>query len=243
MEGAAAPFGRQEDGSAMADSFVVVFALFPDLTQLDFTGPWEVLTRIPGAEVIVASEAGGTVEARGGLAFAGVRRLAEVERCDLICIPGGPGTAAAMLDDAYMTQVKRLAAGARYITSVCTGSLILGAAGLLKGKRAACHWASREFLVEFGAIPARERVVIHGDIITGGGVTAGIDFGLSVVAEVAGREHAEYVQLSLEYAPKPPFKSGEPWTASDGLVKRYLQATRAWTEARGEAVKIAAARL
>ena len=224
-------------------AFVVVFALFPDLTQLDFTGPWEVLTRLPGAEVIVASEAGGVVEARGGLAFAGTRRLAEVERCDLICIPGGPGTADAMLDLAYMAEVKRLAAGARYVTSVCTGSLVLGAAGLLKGKRAACHWASRQFLAAFGAIPAKERVVIDGNVVTGGGVTAGIDFGLTIMAEIAGRQHAEYVQLSLEYAPKPPFKAGEPWTASDSLVKRYLEATRAWTEARGAAVKTAASRL
>jgi len=226
-----------------AQPFIVVFALFPDLTQLDFTGPWEVLTRLPGAEVIIASEVGGVVEARHGLAFAGVRRLAEVERCDLICVPGGPGTADAMLDEAYIAEVKRLAAGARYVTSVCTGSLILGAAGLLKGKRAACHWASRQFLEAFGATAARERVVIDGNIITGGGVTAGIDFGLTVAAEVAGREHAEYIQLSLEYGPKPPFKSGEPWTASDALVRRYLQGTRAWTEEREKAVKIAAARL
>ena len=223
--------------------FVIVFAIFPDLTQLDFTGPWEVLTRLPGAQAIIASEAGGTVEARGGLAFAGVRRLAEIARCDLICIPGGPGTADAMLDEAYVAEVKRLAAGARYVTSVCTGSLVLGAAGLLKGKRAACHWASRQFLEAFGAIPSRERVQVHGNVITGGGVTAGIDFGLAIAAEVAGRQHAEYIQLSLEYAPKPPFKAGEPWTASDKLVKRYLDATRAWTEARGEAVKTAASRL
>ena len=224
-------------------SFIVVFALFPDLTQLDFTGPWEVLTRLPGAEVIIASEAGGTVHARHGLAFAGVRRLAEIERCDLICVPGGPGTAAAMLDEAFIAEVKRLAGGARYITSVCTGSLVLGAAGLLKGKRAACHWASRQFLAEFGAIPAKERVVVHGNVITGGGVTAGIDFGLTVAEEVAGREHAEFIQLSLEYAPKPPFKSGVPWTAPDALVKRYLDATRAWTEERAKAVRAAVARL
>ena len=151
------------------EPFVVVFALFPDLTQLDFTGPWEVLTRIPGAEVIIASQAGGTVHARHGLAFEGTRRLDDVERCDLICIPGGPGTADAMLDAAFIANVKRLAADARFITSVCTGSLVLGAAGLLKGKHAACHWASRQFLTEFGAIPDKERVVVHGNVITGGG--------------------------------------------------------------------------
>ena len=228
----------------MADKpFIVVFALFPDLTQLDFTGPWEVLTRIPGAEVILASREGGTIHARHGLAFEGIGRLSEVERCDLICIPGGPGTADAMLDEAYIAEVKRLAAGARYITSVCTGSLVLGAAGLLKGKRAACHWASRQFLQEFGAIPDKDRVVVHGNVITGGGVTAGIDFGLTIAAEVCGREHAEYIQLALEYAPKPPFKSGVPWTAPDSLVARYLAATKAWTEERGKAVKAAVERL
>ena len=224
-------------------AFVVVFAIFEDLTQLDFTGPWEVLTRLPGAEVIIASQKGGTIRARHGLAFEGTRRLAEVERCDLICIPGGPGTAAAMLDQDFIDNVRRLAEGARYVTSVCTGSLILGAAGLLKGKRAACHWASRQFLEAFGAIPAKERVAIDGRIITGGGVTAGIDFGLTIAAEVAGRTHAEYIQLSLEYAPKPPFKSGVPWTASDALVERYLKATQAWTEERAEAVKTAASKL
>ena len=229
----------------MADPspFIVVFALFDDLTQLDFTGPWEVLTRLPGAQVIIASKDGGTVRARHGLAFEGARRLTEIDRCDLICIPGGPGTAAAMLDESYIAEVRRLADGARYVTSVCTGSLILGAAGLLKGKRAACHWASRQFLEAFGAVPAKERVAIDGRIITGGGVTAGIDFGLTVAAEVAGRAHAEYIQLSLEYAPKPPFKSGVPWTASDALVEHYLKLSKAWTEERAAAVKVAAARL
>jgi transcriptional regulator GlxA family with amidase domain len=223
--------------------FVTVFALFEDLTQLDFTGPWEVLTRIPRSETIIASRDGGTVRARLGLAFEGTRRLADVERCDLICVPGGPGTAAAMLDEAFIAQVRRLAEGARYITSVCTGSLVLGAAGLLKGRKAACHWASRQFLEAFGAEAARERVVIDGNVITGGGVTAGIDFGLAVAAEVAGRAQAEFIQLALEYNPKPPFKSGVPWTASDALVDRYLKLTKAWTEERAAAVRTAAARL
>ena len=202
-----------------------------------------MLTRLPGAEVIIGSRDGGTVRARHGLAFEGTRPLWEVDRCDLICVPGGPGTAAAMLDEVFIDQVRRLAEGARYVTSVCTGSLVLGAAGLLKGKRAACHWASRQFLEAFGAIPARERVVVDGRIVTGGGVTAGIDFGLTLAAEVAGKAHAEFIQLSLEYDPKPPFKSGVPWTASDALVERYLKATRTWTDERRGAVEAAAARL
>ncbi len=223
--------------------FVIVFALFPELTQLDFTGPWEVMCRIPNSQTIVASRDGGTIRSQRGLAFEGTTRLADVERCDLICVPGGPGTGAAMLDDAYIAEVRRLALGARYITSVCTGSLILGAAGLLKGKRAACHWASRQFLPAFGAEAAKERVVIDGNIITGGGVTAGIDFGLTVAAEVAGRTQAELIQLSLEYAPKPPFKAGEPWTAPDALVAHYLKSSQAWTDEREVVVKAAAAKL
>ena len=227
----------------MAEPFVVVFAIFPDLTQLDFTGPWEVLTRLPGAEVIIASLDGGTVHARQGMAFAGTRPLCDIERCDLICIPGGPGTADAMLDRVYIGEVRRLAATAQYVTSVCTGSLILGAAGLLKHKRAACHWASRQFLAEFGAIPVSDRVVVDGNLITGGGVTAGIDFALTVVAEVAGEKLAEFIQLAIEYAPKPPFKSGRPELAPYGLAEKYMEATAHWTEERGRAVKTAAARL
>ena len=227
----------------MADPFVTVFALFDELTQLDFTGPFEVLSRLPDAETIVASGGGGEVKAQGGLVFAGTRRLADIPRCDLICVPGGPGTAAAMQDEVFLAELSRLAEGARYVTSVCTGSLVLGAAGVLHGKRAACHWASREFLPAFGAIPTTERVTRDGRIITGGGVTAGIDFGLAVFAEIAGREAAEYVQLALEYAPAPPFGAGDPELAPAGLVDRYRAATGAWTQGRRQAVEAAASRL
>ena len=226
-----------------ADPFVTVFALFDELTQLDFTGPWEVLSRLPRAETLVASVRGGEVRAQGGLTFAGTRRLADIPRCDLICVPGGPGTAAAMLDEAFVGELRRLAAGARYVTSVCTGSLVLGAAGLLQGKRAACHWASRALLPAFGALPTEERVTRDGRIITGGGVTAGIDFGLAVFAEIAGREAAEYTQLALEYAPAPPFAAGDPRSAPPGLVERYRTSTREWTEGRRKAVEEAARRL
>jgi hypothetical protein len=126
---------------------------------------------------------------------------------------------------------------------VCTGSLVLGAAGLLKGKRAACHWASRHFLADFGAIPDEGRVVRDGNVITGGGVTAGIDFALEMFAEIAGREAAEFTQLALEYAPAPPFHAGSPAEAPPELVERYREQTRKWTEQRAEAVKIAAERL
>ena len=133
--------------------FRIVEAIYPGITQLDFTAPHTVFSRIPNTETIVASEAGGPIESEGGLVFAGTRRLAEIDRCDLIFFPGGLAVTEAINNAAFMTQVRRLAAGARYLTSVCTGSLVLGAAGLLHGKRAACHWAWRDMLTLFGASP------------------------------------------------------------------------------------------
>ena len=203
----------------MTGPLTLVFALYPGVTHLDFTGPHQVFTRLPGATVIAASAAGGAIEA-DGLTFANLRRLADIEACDVICVPGGMGTANAMADPEFMSQLKRLAGGARYITSVCTGSLILGAAGLLKGRRAACHWASRDLLAEFGAIADGGRVVRDGNILTGGGVTAGIDFALTLAAEIAGSEVAQAIQLTLEYAPQPPFNAGRPETAPAEVLAR-----------------------
>ena len=198
----------------MADRpFVVVFALYPRLTQLDFTGPFEVFASTPGVRVVTASREGGELLSDKGLSFAGLTRLADVPACDLICVPGGMGMAEAVEDAAYLAEVRRLAAGSRYVTSVCTGSLILGAAGLLKGRRAASHWAWRDRLSLFGAEPDPARVVRDGHVITGGGVTAGIDFALTVVAELFGPELAQAVQLSIEYAPEPPYQAGRPETA------------------------------
>lgn len=195
----------------------IVFALYPGVTHLDFTGPHQVFSRLPGAQVTCASATGEDIEA-DGLVFAGLKTLADIEACDVICIPGGFGTTDAMNDPVFMAQVKRLAASATYITSVCTGSLILGAAGLLKGKRAACHWAWREQLALFGAIPDPARVARDGNIVSGGGVTAGIDFALTLVAEIAGPEVAQAIQLGLEYAPEPPFNAGRPETAPEGVL-------------------------
>jgi cyclohexyl-isocyanide hydratase len=222
---------------------VIVFAIFDEVTQLDFTGPWEVLTRVPGARVIVASKGGGEVRAQNGLTFARVEALSAIPACDLICIPGGPGTSAAMLDEAYLAEVRRLAEGARYVTSVCTGSLILGAAGLLAGKRATSHWSSLELLTDFGAQPVRERVVRDGRIITGGGVTAGIDFGLAVAAELAGDERAQLIQLGLEYAPAPPFDAGDPWTAPESRRRAYRAMAGSWLSERRRAVDAVLARM
>ena len=227
----------------MAAEFPVVFALYPHVTQLDFTGPHQVFARLPGAQCVLASASGGEVEADGGIRFAGVRRLAEVEQCALICVPGGFGTIEAMEDQELLTQIRRLATRARYVTSVCTGALVLGAAGLLKGKRATSHWAWRDALSAFGATPDPARVVRDGNVITGGGVTAGIDFALAVMAEIAGDDYAQSVQLTIEYAPAPPFNSGRPDLAPKHILADTLQRYERVRSARDAAVQRAAARL
>jgi transcriptional regulator GlxA family with amidase domain len=221
----------------------IVFALFPGVTQLDFTGPHQVFSRLPGAEVILASREGGAIET-DGITFAGLRRLRDIERCDIICVPGGFGTTDNAIADAeFLRELRRLASGARYITSVCTGSLALGAAGLLQGKRAACHWAWRDLLTAFGAIPDPGRVVRDGNVVTGGGVTAGIDFALTLVAEIAGPETAQAIQLGIEYAPAPPFDAGSPETAAPEILARVTERYAAGAAQRRAAVEAAAARL
>jgi transcriptional regulator GlxA family with amidase domain len=203
--------------------FPIVFALYPRVTQLDFTGPLEVFTRLPGARIVLAATRGGELECEGGVRFAGVQPIAEVRECALLCVPGGFGCGAAMGDEVYLGALRRLAAHARYVTSVCTGSLLLGAAGLLTGRRAACHWAFRELLVQFGALPDSARVVRDGNVFTGGGVTAGIDMALTVSAEIGGVEHAQAVQLAMEYAPAPPFDAGRPELAPPQVIAAVRQ--------------------
>jgi len=162
--------------------------------------------------------------------------LADIDRCDMIMLPGGPGQTEAMLDAAFMREVRRLGDSASYVASVCTGSLILGAAGLLKGKRAGAHWAYREFLPAFGAVPDDARVVRDGNVITGGGVTAGIDIALSIAAEIAGEDVAKMIQLSIEYAPAPPFDAGRPETAPSDIVASVRKRFAAFAEARRSAI-------
>ncbi len=199
---------------------MIVFPLYAGMTQLDFTGPYEVLARLPGARAIAASVKGGLLESEHGLTFV-TERLSDIERCDMICVPGGPGqTTAALGDPAFMAEVRRLGATATWLTSVCSGSLILGAAGLIQGRRAACHWAWLDLLPLFGATPVNERVVRDGNLITGGGVTAGVDFALTVAAEIAGPETAQAIQLMLQYAPEPPFDAGTPESAPADVLAR-----------------------
>lgn len=221
----------------MATPFRVVFILYPRLTQLDFTGPYEVLGRMPGAEVIIASKEGGVLPTEMGLTFTNLAKLSDIEACDMIMVPGGPGQTEAMLDPEFMAQVRRLGEGAKYVTSVCTGSLILAAAGLLKDKRAGSHWAYRDMLAAFGVVPDPGRVVRDGNAFTGGGVTAGIDIALTIVAEIAGEETAKQVQLMIEYAPAPPFASGRPETAAPETVAAVKKRFAAFADQRRKAIE------
>ena len=227
----------------MSTDFSVVFALYPGVTQLDFTGPFEVFARLPGARCVLASAQGGSIQEDRGMTFAGVARLADIPECALLCVPGGFGTVGAMEDRVYLTELRRLAATARYVTSVCTGSLLLAAAGLLAGRRAACHWAWRDSLSVFGVTPDPARVVRDGNVITGGGVTAGIDMALTVMAEIAGPDHAQAVQLALEYAPAPPFDSGRPESARPEIIAAARKRLDAGRRERDAAVRRAAASL
>jgi cyclohexyl-isocyanide hydratase len=224
----------------MASEFPIVFALFPRITQLDFTGPFEVFSRLPGARCVLASVDGSAIQADGGITFAGVVKLADVLECALLCVPGGFGTIAALEDRTFLTEIGRLGTRAQYVTSVCTGSLLLAAAGLLHGRRAACHWAWRDLLSAFGVAPDAARVVRDGNVITGGGVTAGIDMALTVVAEIAGIDYAQAVQLSLEYAPEPPFDCGRPERARPETVAAVQHRLAAMAGERAAAVHRAA---
>lgn len=226
----------------MTEPITIVFALYPNITQLDFTGPFEVLRRVPGARTLVASREGGKLTADSGLVFDDLVRLDSIARCDLICVVGGAGQAAAVRDEEYVAQVRRLGEGARYVTSVCTGSLVLAAARLITGKRAACHWAWREMLAEAGAIPDSGRVVRDGDVITGGGVTAGIDFALTVAAELVGPEFAQAIQLAIEYDPAPPYDAGRPEKAPANVLKAVRQRIADLYPERKAAMELALAR-
>jgi cyclohexyl-isocyanide hydratase len=220
----------------------IVFAIFDRVTHLDFTGPHQVFSYVPAAHITVASLDGRDVET-SGMVFGRLADLRQVKNCDLLCVPGGSGTSAAMADEDFMREIRRLAAGAQYLTSVCTGALLLGAAGLLRGKRATTHWSCLHLLEPLGAIPDERRVVRDGNVITGGGVTAGIDFGLVVVGEIFGRELAESIELRMEYAPAPPFGVGRPDMGPAELVARARDSLNPTIDANRVAVERVAASL
>jgi cyclohexyl-isocyanide hydratase len=223
--------------------FRVGFLVFPNITQLDMTGPYEVFTKLPDAQVHFIWKSLEPVVADGGMKIVPTTTFAGSPQLDLVCCPGGAGVNALLNDEETLAFLKAQAKTARYVTSVCTGALVLGAAGLLKGRRAATHWMSRDMLKAFGATPVAERVVIDGNVVTGGGVTAGIDFALTIAAEAFGEELAKSIQLGIEYDPQPPFRAGSPEGAGPAIVeKARAGAARRQTE-RESAVKQAAARL
>lgn len=194
--------------------FRLGFIVFPKITQLDFTGPLQVLTRLPDVEVHIVAKSLEPVVSDGVLRIPPTTTFADCPQLDMLCAPGGAGVADAMIDAETVDFIRRQAPGARYVTSVCTGAFLLGAAGILKGKRASTHWGYTELLPLVGAAHEKARVVRDGNVITAGGVTSGIDFGFTVLAELAGEEAAEAAQLGLEYDPAPPFNSGNPDTAT-----------------------------
>ncbi len=187
--------------------------IFPRLTQLDMTGPYEVLARLPDTKVDLVARTLDPVTTDRGMQIVPTVTYETCPPLDVVMVPGGPGQQDLMEDDVALAFLRRQAAGAQYVTSVCTGSLVLGAAGLLKGKRATCHWAALEHLRPLGAIPVAEKVVVDGNVVTGAGVTSGIDFALSLAAILDGEALAREIQLQIEYDPAPPFDSGSPKTA------------------------------
>lgn len=190
------------------------FVLFPNVTQLDFTGPLQVMHRIPGATTHIIAKALAPVPSDCGLSLVPTATFAAAPDLDLICVPGGFGVADAIDDAETLQFVRKRGGAARYVTSVCTGAFVLGAAGLLKSRRATTHWAYHHLLARVGATPVVGRVVRDGDTFTGGGVTAGIDFALTIAAEVAGEAAARRIQLAIEYDPAPPFEGGSPARAA-----------------------------
>jgi cyclohexyl-isocyanide hydratase len=194
--------------------------LFPGLTQLDLTGPYEVFARMPDTTVHLVAASIKSVVADSGLRLKPTTTFADCPQLDVIFVPGGKGIHEAIKDEHTLEFLRRQAVRAKFVTSVCTGALVLGAAGLLKGYRATTHWLSVELLPIVGAIPVRDRVVMDRNRITGGGVTAGIDFGLVVAAQLSGPKVAKEIQLVLEYNPAPPFDSGSPERAAPALVER-----------------------
>jgi cyclohexyl-isocyanide hydratase len=227
----------------MSEPLQIGLVLFPRVTQLDFTGPLQVFSSVPGAKVHLIWKRIEPVASDTALVVTPTITFADCPQLDVICVPGGFGTDDMVNDEEMLDFLRRQAVAAKYVTSVCTGSLVLGAAGLLQGYRAATHWTAMEFLSSFGATPTKVRVCVDRNRVTGGGVTAGIDFALTLVSIMIDRETAEAIQLRLEYNPTPPFNSGSPDTAPPELVAMVNEKIAPAKQPRSEAIGRAAARL
>ena len=217
--------------------------IFPRVTQLDLTGPVQVFSSVPGAKVHLIWKRIEPVPSDSVLVLTPTVTFADCPQLDVICVPGGMGTDDMVNDGEVLDFLRRQAVGAKYITSVCTGSLVLGAAGLLRGYRATTHWTAMDLLAPFGATPAKTRVCVDRNRVTGGGVTAGIDFALTLVSIMIDRPTAEMIQLRLEYNPAPPFNSGSPDTAPPEILARMQERIAPFQARRNEANGRAAARL
>ena len=206
--------------------------IFPQVDQIDFTGPFEVFSRIPNATCLTIAKERGPLRDGRGLILTADTTFAEVGQLDLLHVAGGPGQEALMDDEETLSFLRQQSRNAKYVFSVCTGALILGAAGLLQGKKATTHWAALQFLSYFGAIPVDERVVLDGNLISAAGVTAGIDGALRVAALLCGTQKAQEIQLNIQYAPDPPFNSGSVATAPPEVVSAVLAEYQPLTDAR-----------
>ena len=220
----------------------IAFLLFPDVTQLDLTGPAQVLSRLGGGRLDLVAGSLEPVATDAGFSIVPTATYAQVPAADILCVPGGIGVSKVMDDDAAMAWIEQVGGSAEWVTSVCTGSLILGAAGLLDGYRATTHWAWHEHLALFGAEPVQGRTVVDRNRVTGGGVTAGIDFALTLTALIKGEEHAKLVQLGLEYDPAPPFDAGSPESAGPELVALYRRRADRLAPGREAELRAAAGR-
>ncbi|MBV8919205.1 DJ-1/PfpI family protein [Bradyrhizobium sp.] len=229
----------------MAEPLQIGLLIFPKVTQLDFTGPLQVFSSLPAhlAKVHLVWKSIEPVASDGPLVLTPTATFADCPQLDVICVPGGIGTDDLVNDEEVLDFIRAQAERAQYVTSVCTGSLVLGAAGLLKGYRAATHWSAMDHLVPFGAIPTKTRVCVDRNRITGGGVTAGIDFALTLVSMLVDRTIAEAIQLRLEYNPAPPFQSGSPDSAPPEVLALIESRMAPFRQRRAEAVVRAAARL
>ena len=227
----------------MSTLLQIGLVIFPKVTQLDMTGPLQVFAALPGAKLHLIWKRIEPVESDSVLTLTPTTTFADCPQLDVICVPGGAGTNDMVNDEEMLAFLRKQAAGAKYLTSVCTGSLMLGAAGLLQGYRAATHWTAMEFLEPFGAIPANTRVCVDRNRITGGGVTAGIDFALTLVSILVDRKTAEMIQLGLEYNPAPPFNAGSPEIAPADVLASMKERLSATQPRRSEAMHRAAARL
>src|ERR1700676_4383528 len=217
--------------------------LFPKLTQLDLTGPLQVFSSLPGAKVHLIWKRIEPVPSDSVLMLTPTITFADCPQLDVICVPGGVGTDDMANDEEMLDFLRQQAEGAKYVTSVCTGSLVLGAAGLLQGYRAATHWTAMDFLAAFGATPTKTRVCVDRNRVTGGGVAAGIDFALTLVSLLVSRETAEAIQLRLEYNPAPPFNAGSPYTAPPEILALMKEKIAPAQARRRDAIHRAAARL